>query len=130
MKHLVFRIPLLLMLLLPLACSMTAPQPEGRRLSGAEIRLLFTGNSFILIGMKSGNELIAYADSDHCTMRYVDGERTKTVRWYTEGARHCCIKDGKAACGAVYDVGGGVYHKFTDGRHSHTMKAFQPGNRL
>ena len=106
------------------------PQPTGRPLSAAEIEGLLTGNSFTLIGMKSGNELVAYADAEHCTFRYVAGTRTKTVRWFTRGDQHCCIKGGKEVCGTVYDSGGGVYKKYTDGRHSHTMKHFEAGNRL
>jgi hypothetical protein len=130
MKRKLLRSVLLLTLLASTACSMLPLQPQGRVLSGAEIRGLFQGRSFTLIGIKSGNELIAYAGTDYCTMRYVNGERTKTVRWYTRGDQHCCIKDSKAVCGAIHDMGGGVYHKISDGRHSHTMKRFVEGNRL
>ncbi|MCW8829823.1 MAG: hypothetical protein OQK94_12335 [Gammaproteobacteria bacterium] len=128
--------PLLLLLLLSsfllllAGCAAAPPHADGRQLSGEEIEQLFSGHSFTLIGMKSGNELLVYSDAEHCTMRYVNGTRTKKLRWYTEGDQHCCVRDGKPMCGAIYDQGQGIYHKFTDGRHSHTMKDFTAGNRL
>lgn len=121
---------LLPLLLLPLGCSTLQPQPDGRALSGAEIEVLFTDRSFTLVGMKSGNELVVYADAEHCTMRYVNATRTRSLPWYVEGDHHCCVKDGKPACGPVYEVAPGVYHKYTDGRHSHIMKDFTTENRL
>lgn len=122
-------LPLFLSLSLT-ACSTMEPEPTGRPLSAVEIEMLFPGHSFTLVGMKSGNELVAYADGESCTFRYVDGSRTKTVRWYTRGDRHCCIKNAKEACGRIYEVEEGVYQKFTAGRHSHTMKDFKEGNHL
>lgn len=112
------------------ACAQQPYQPDGRRLSGAEIEGLFTGRTFTLIGMKSGNELLAYARGNACTMRYVGGERTRTVRWFVRNGQHCCIKKGEEACGPVYDMGQGVYYKVTEGRHSHTMKNFVEGDQL
>ncbi|MGM0594675.1 MAG: hypothetical protein ACQETD_09070 [Pseudomonadota bacterium] len=125
------RLTLLAVVVALLAGCATGPVgPEARRLSDAEIRGLFQGSSFILVGMKSGNELLAYAEGESCTMRYVDGEVTKTVRWFVRDGMHCCVRKGKEECGPIYDVGQGVYHKVTDGRHSHTMKQFSEGNRL
>jgi hypothetical protein len=112
------------------ACSGVAPRDTGQALTGSEIQQLFTDKSFTLIGMKSGNELIVYADSEYCTMRYANASRRKTVRWYIEGDRHCCLKDGKAVCGEIRAMGGGRYHKVSAGRHTHTMREFVEGNRL
>lgn len=130
MSQAILRTFLLAMLLLSAACSSLQPQPEGRQLSGAEIETLLSGHTFTLIGMKSGNELLVYADAEHCTMRYVNGTRTKQLRWYTEGDQHCCMRKGEPACGPIYEQGQGVYYKFTAGRHSHTLKDFTAGNRL
>lgn len=106
-------------------------QPLGAQvLSGEEIERLFTGRSFTLVGMKSGNELVAYASGEYCSMRYTDGERISTVRWYTRNDQHCCIKKGKERCGRILGMGNGVYHKIIDGEHTQTMRRFTAGNRL
>lgn len=122
-----------LLLVLPMlalsACATRQPL-SAQALSGEEIERLFSGRSFTLVGMKSGNELVAYATGEYCSMRYTDGERVSTVRWYTRNDRHCCIKKGKERCGRILDMGNGVYHKIIDGEHTQTMRRFEAGNRL
>ena len=130
MQNVRLRLFVLPLLLLLAACTSLQPQPEGRALTGAEIEALFSDRTFTMIGMKTGNELVVYAGAEQCTMRYVNGTRTKSQPWYVEGDHHCCMRKGEPACGPVYEVAPGVYHKFIDGRHSQTMKNFTPGNHL
>jgi len=130
MPQTILRTSPLALLLLISACSSLQPQPQGRQLSGTEIEALLSGHTFTLIGMKSGNELLVYADTEHCTMRYVNGTRTKQLRWYIEGEQHCCVRNGEPACGPIYEQREGLHYKFTAGRHSHTLKDFTAGNRL
>ena len=124
------RLLVILSLLALSGCSLHHSRVEGRALSGAEINRLFQGHSFTLVGMKSGNELVAFAEGEYCAMRYVDGEWIKRVRWFVQGDRHCCIKKGRTVCGDIYEVDDGVYHKVSDEIHSHTMKNFSAGNQL
>jgi hypothetical protein len=123
-----------LLVVLPMLLALSAcstRQPLGAQaLSGEEIERLFRGRSFTLVGMKSGNELVAYAAEEYCSMRYTDGERVSTVRWYTRNDQHCCIKKGEERCGRILDMGNGVYHKIIDGEHTQTMQRFEAGNRL
>ncbi len=48
--------------------------------------------------------------------------------------RHCVskkpAKSGEGRCYEVINIGNGVYEKFLGGRHSHTLRNFQSGNRL
>ncbi len=99
-------------------------------MDGPAITSLFTNQTFILTSMKSGKRLVVHADDEQCTMRYVDGQRTSTKPWYVKDDQHCCVKKGEEVCGDIHAMGGGVYHKVSEGRHSHTMEGFVAGDRL
>jgi len=58
-------------------------------------------------------------------------DKTSERKWWVEGNKHCISHPKRGDnCKTLKNVGGGVYHGFSDGEHTHTLSNFRDGNQL
>ncbi len=98
-------------------------------LTEAEIKTLFTNNSFDVRNEAKGKDLKGYDDADGGHFIYVPWkDKTFKRKWWTDGATHCTSHRKRGdSCKKMKKMDDGVYHGITDGEHSHTLSNFRPG---
>lgn len=106
---------------------------EEQILSKEQATKLFKNKTFDGTQVIKGKTFRVYssADGDH-KIYYANG-KVKTRYWQiNQQGEHCIAKkpDKKGRCSQVKSVGGGVYHKITKGKHTHTLQNFQEGNQI
>ena len=99
-------------------------------LTEAEIKTLFTNNSFDVRNEAKGKDLKGF-DNDEGEHFIYNPKKEKTFKarkWWTDGATHCTSHPKRGDnCKKMKKMGDGVYHGISDGEHTHTLSNFRPG---
>lgn len=102
-------------------------------LNGDQVKTLFSNKTFDGQDVIKDRKYRVYS-STNATMKIVYSRGvTKTRYWLIDDkGRHCVSKEEgkKGKCSVVIGIGGGVYKKITNDKHSHTMKNYVDGNQL
>ena len=94
------------------------------------IKTLFTNHSFDVINEVKGKDYKIF-DNDK-GQHFVHNPRKKKTfkvrKWWTDGATHCTSHPKRGDnCKKMKEMGDGVYHGISDGKHTHTLSNFRPG---
>ena len=116
-----------------LSTGINVSMAEEKILNKEEAIALFTDKTFDGYQeiKKKNFKVFSASDGTH-TVEFESG-KTKYRYWRINDAGEHCIskREGKGGrCSEVKSVGGGVYHKITEGEHTHTLKNFVSGNQL
>ena len=99
-------------------------------LTEAEIKALFTNQSWIVRNEAKDKEFkgFANADGEHFIHNMQKDKTYPTRKWWTDGATHCTSHPKRGDnCKKMKKMGDGVYHGISDGEHTHTLRNFHPG---
>ena len=102
-------------------------------LNKEEAVALFTNKTFDGYNEIKGKGFKVFSSSDGTHTVVFESGKTKHRYWrVNKDGEHCVSKRaGKGGrCSVVKSVDNGVYHKITEGEHTHTLKNFVSGNQL
>lgn len=115
------------------ATGMNVSIAEEKVLSKEEAVALFKDKTFDGYQEVKGKGFRIYSAADGTHNVHFPGGKTKTRYWsINDEGEHCVSKsEGKGGrCSVVKAIGDGVYHKITEGEHTHTLKNFVDGNQI
>ena len=97
----------------------------------AQIKTLFSGQSWDVHNVKRDKDVEGYATADGQHNIYIPWkDKVSERKWWTEGATHCTSHPKRGDnCKKMKNMGGGVYHGFSDGELTHILKNFKKGPR-
>jgi hypothetical protein len=117
-------------ILFPLLLSGAAMASEP--LSADDVKALFTNKTFDIHNVDKDKKLKGFdsAGGDH--LDYISyKDKTSKRKWWLEGNKHCTshpkLHDN---CKNIINIGKGVYHGITKGKHTHILSNFREGNQL
>ena len=106
---------------------------EEKILNKEEAIALFTDKTFDGYQEIKEKKFKVFSASDGAHTVVFESGKTIDRYWrINDDGEHCVSKrQGKGGrCSVVKSVGNGVYHKITEGEHTHTLKNFVNGNQL
>jgi hypothetical protein len=111
-----------------LSCAAIAGEP----LNADDVKALFTNKTFDIHNVINDKNLKGFDSADGVHLIYIPWkDKTSKRKWWIEGNKHCTShpKNGDS-CKDIINIGEGVYHGITDGKHTHTLSNFRDGNQL
>lgn len=116
--------------LLPLLFSSAAMANEP--LNADDVTSLFTNKTFDIHNVVTDKNLKGFDGADGQHLVYIPWkDKTSKRKWWLEGNKHCTSHPKRGdSCKYIIDIGEGVYHGKTDGKHTHTLSDFRDGNQL
>ena len=100
-------------------------------LTDAEIKTLFSGQSWDVHNVAKDKDVEGYATADGKHYIYIPWkDKVSPRKWWAEGDTHCTSHPKRGDnCKKMKHMGDGVYHGFSDGELTHILKNFAKGPR-
>ena len=119
-------------LLLIASVFLVSPAFAVDELTADEIKALFSDKTFDIHNVEKDKRLMGYDSADGKHLVYIPWkDKTSKRKWWIEGNMHCTSHPKRGDnCKKMKHVGDGVYHGFSDGKHTHTLSNFRDGNQL
>ena len=110
----------------------SSPAWAEKELSADEVKALFTNKTFDVRNETKGKDLKGYDSEDGTHLIYIPWkDKISKRKWWVEDNMHCTSNPKRGdSCKIMKDMGGGIYHGITDGKHTHTLSNFTDGNQL
>ena len=108
----------------------SSPVVAEQALTADEARALFSNKTFDVHSVSKGKDLKAYASAEGVHALKKANGKIKQGKWHIDSEGRHCVELKKEKCSTVISVAEGVYHKISDGEHTHTLKNFVNGNQL
>ena len=101
-------------------------------LNSDQIKAVFSNKTFDILNVEKGVKLKGYDDEDGSHLVYIPKkDKISKRKWWVENDMHCTSHPKRGDnCKKMKDMGDGVYHGFSDGKHTHTLSNFRDGNQL
>lgn len=108
------------------------PALAEKELNADEIKALFTNKTFDIRNETKGKDLRGYDSEDGTHLVYIPWkDKISKRKWWVEDAKHCTSHPKRGDnCKVMKDMGDGVYHGISDGKHTHTLSNFRDGKHL
>ena len=126
------RIPIIVKSVVLSAVFIAGPVAASEELTADEIKVLFSNKTFDIHNVQKDKRLQAYDSADGKHTVYIPWkDKTSKRKWWQEGNKHCTSHPKRGDnCKTLKHVGDGVYHGFSDGKHTHTLSNFRDGAQL
>ena len=97
-----------------------------------QIKELFTNKTFTVHNVKKDRTMKGYDEENGKHFIYLANKGKLFERtWWIEDNKHCTSNAKRGdSCKVIVDMGAGVFHGYTDGKHTHTLSDFEEGNHL
>lgn len=102
----------------------------GKILTVAEAKALFTNKTYDVQKEKGNKQFKVYSSADGTYNKKKKNGNIRKGKWRIVSKGNHCVIFKKEKCSEVVSAGNGVYHKMTNGKHTHTLKNFVTGNKL
>lgn len=104
----------------------------GEYMTEAEIKYLFTNNTFDIYVVKKDKMVHGYDDADGGHLVYIPWKDKMSPRkWWTDGDTHCTSHPKRDdRCKKMKSIGDGEYEGHYNGKHVVTLSNFREGNQL
>ncbi len=111
---------------------LSSPVFAGDDITADEIRALFSNKTFDIHNVKTDKHLTAYDSEDGSHLVYIPWkDKISERKWWQNDNQHCTSHPKRGdSCKTLKHMGDGIYHGFTDGKHTHTLRNFRAGNQL
>lgn len=111
---------------------LASPVFASQELNADEVKALFSNKTFDIVNVEKNKELKGYDSEDGRHFVYIPWKNKVSKRkWLMDGNMHCTSHPKRGdICKVIKPVGDGVYHGYSDGKHTHTLSNFQEGNQL
>lgn len=119
-------------LVITAAILIASPVVADDELNADEIKALFTNKTFDIHNVENDKNLKGYDSEDGTHLVYIPWkDKTSKRKWWVDGNMHCTSHPKRGDnCKTMKHTGDGVYHGFSDGKHTHTLSNFRDGNQL
>lgn len=112
------------------AFMVTSPVLAEKVLSADEVKALFTDVTFDGRNELKGKNFQMYFSESGAAIQKKGNGSTREGEWSVDGDGRHCVEFNRLSCAHVTDMGDGIYHKYPNGVHSHTLQNFRKGNDL
>lgn len=111
---------------------LASPAIASDELSADEIKALFSNKTFDILNVKKNKRLKGYDSKNGKHLVYIPWkDKISKRKWWVKGNMHCTSHPKRGDnCKTMKHVGGGVYHGFSKGEHTHTLSNFRDGKHL
>lgn len=101
-----------------------------KRLTIDEVTALFKNKTYEVHKESKNKQYQVYSADDGTYSKKKKSGKIKRGTWKVDSKGRHCVEFKKEKCSKVIEVGNGIYHKITNGEHTHTLKNFVSGNKL
>ena len=118
------------LILIPLLLSGTALASEP--LNANDVKALFSNKTFDIHNVVNDKNLNGFDSADGKHLVYIPWkDKISKRKWWLEENKHCTSHPKRGdSCKVIINIGEGVYHGVTEGKHTHTLSNFRDGNQL
>jgi len=122
------KIPALTLILHVLSGTALASDP----LNADDVKTLISNKTFDAHNVAKDKNLKVFDSTDGQHLVYIPWkDKTSERKWWLEENKHCTSHPKKGdSCKVIINMGNGIYHGITEGKHTHTLSNFRAGNQL